>query len=242
MVEERFSRTALLVGEEGVSRLAAATVAVFGLGGVGGYVCEALARAGIGHLILVDHDVISRSNINRQILADEETVGRPKVEVAAERAKKINPAAFVTAVQRFVLSEELEGLFADCRPDYIVDAIDTVTGKVGILRYAAAAGIPAVSCMGTGNKLEPETLQISDISRTHTCPLARAVRARLRREGILHADVLWSSELPRKPVVQLTENGRHIPASVSFVPGVAGLMLGGFVVRRLLGIPDHKKM
>ncbi|MBO5050839.1 MAG: ThiF family adenylyltransferase [Clostridia bacterium] len=236
MIEERFSRTAMLIGEEALGALQHSRVLLFGLGGVGGYACEALARAGVGELHLVDFDTVSISNINRQILADETTVGRPKAAVAAERVARIAPATRVRVVDRFADEANVEAIILAADPQYIIDAIDTVDSKLAILRVAQAHGIPVISCMGTGNKLYPEKLQISDISKTHTCPLARAVRARLRREGINHAEVLWSSEPPRKPCTPVEEGGRVIPASISFVPAAAGLMLAGHVIRKLVGL------
>ena len=233
MIEERFSRTAMLIGEEALRALQHSSVLLFGLGGVGGYACEALARAGVGELHLVDFDTVSVSNINRQILADETTVGRPKAAVAAERVARISPATRVQVIDRFVDETNIEEIILAAGPQYIIDAIDTVDSKLAILRVAQAHGIPVISCMGTGNKLYPEKLQISDISKTHTCPLARAVRARLRREGINHAEVLWSSEPPHKPCTPVEEGGRVIPASISFVPAAAGLILAGYVIRKL---------
>ncbi|MBQ8350630.1 MAG: tRNA threonylcarbamoyladenosine dehydratase [Clostridia bacterium] len=236
MVDERFCRTAMLLGEEAVFTLQKSRVMLVGLGGVGGYTCEALVRAGIGELILVDFDTVSRSNINRQILADDTTVGRRKTAVAAERIARISPATRVYPVEQFVDTDNAEELILTTAPHYIIDAIDHVPGKLAIIRAAHKHHIPVISCMGTGNKLYPEKLQIGDIAKTHTCPLARTMRAKLRREGIDHLDVLWSSEQPRTPVIPTMEEGRTIPASVSFVPAAAGLMLGGYVVRRLLKI------
>ncbi len=236
MGDERFSRTALMLGGEAVQRLQESRVLLIGLGGVGGYACEALARAGVGTLWLVDHDIVSESNINRQILADSTTVGRPKVEVAAERVARIHPGAHVVARQQFLEEVDLPHLLEEAKPQYIIDAIDTVTSKVALIRQATRQGVPIVSCMGTGNKLYPERLQIGDLAHTHTCPLARAMRARLRAEGVLHVDVLWSDEAPRAPLCPIQENGRHIPASISYVPAVAGLMLAGYVIRRLSGV------
>ena len=234
MMDERFSRTAALLGEEGVSRLAAARVMLVGLGGVGGYACEALARAGVGHLFLCDFDTVSVSNVNRQILALDSTVGQKKTAVAAERVRQINPGAEVLTADLFVDETNVLDLAAAFRPDYIIDAIDAVSSKVALIAAAKTLSVPIISCMGTGNKLEPEKLTISDISKTHTCPLARAVRTRLRAVGISHVDVLFSTEKPITP--QVGEGERSVPASVSFVPSVAGLMLGGFVIRRLSGV------
>lgn len=235
MMEERFSRIARLVGEEALDRLRSARVLLVGLGGVGGYACEALARAGVGTLYLVDADRVSESNINRQILADDTTVGRPKAAVAAERVARINPAADVHPCECFVDEQNVAALFAAARPDYVIDAIDTVSGKVALIRTAHAAGIPVISCMGTGNKLEADKLQIADIAKTSVCPLCRVMRVRLRKEGILHLPVLFSTETPRTPQEQITENGRHIPASISYVPAVAGLLIAGHVIRDLMG-------
>ena len=236
MIDERFSRAALLLGEDAVLKLHSSRVLLLGLGGVGGYACEALARAGVGELYLVDADTVSVSNINRQILADDSTVGRAKTEVAAERVARINPAARVHTITRFLTEEDAAPLIAEIKPDYIIDAIDTTPTKIGIICAAKAQGVPVISCMGTGNKLAPEKLQIADIAKTHTCPLAKAVRTRLRAAGINHVDVLFSTELPLSPKETVVEDGRQIPASISYVPAVAGLMLGGFVIRRLSGM------
>lgn len=238
MIEERFSRTARLVGEAALSRLQNSRVLLVGLGGVGGYACEALARAGVGTLTLVDVDRVSESNINRQILADDTTVGRPKAAVAAERVARINPRAAVHPLELFVDEGNAASLLAAERPDYVIDAIDTVSGKVALICAARAAGIPVVSCMGTGNKLEANKLQIADIAKTSVCPLCRVMRVRLRKEGIVHLPVLFSTEPPRAPQEQITENGRHIPASISYVPAVAGLLLAGHVIRALMDEND----
>lgn len=234
MTDERFSRTAMLLGEEALSRLFSSRVMLFGLGGVGGYACEALARAGVGHLFLCDFDTVSVSNINRQILADDTTVGQKKTAVAAERVRRIHPSAEVTVADLFVDEKNALDLIASFRPDYIIDAIDAVPSKIALIAAANTLSVPIISCMGTGNKLDPEKLTIADISKTHTCPLARAVRTRLRAVGISHVDVLFSTEKPIAP--QVGEGEKSVPASVSFVPSVAGLMLGGFVVRRLSGV------
>ena len=234
MTDERFSRTAMLLGEEALSRLFSSRVMLFGLGGVGGYACEALARAGVGHLFLCDFDTVSISNINRQILADDTTVGQKKTAVAAERVRRIHPSAEVTVADLFVDEKNALDLIASFRPDYIIDAIDAVPSKIALIAAASTLSVPIISCMGTGNKLDPEKLTIVDISKTHTCPLARAVRTRLRAVGISHVDVLFSAEKPITP--QVGEGEKSVPASVPFVPSVAGLMLGGFVIRRLSGV------
>lgn len=236
MIDERFSRAALLLGADAIQKLHNSRVLLLGLGGVGGYALEALARAGVGELYLVDADTVSVSNINRQILADDSTVGRPKTEVAAERVARINPAARVHTITRFLAEEDAAPLIEEIRPDYIIDAIDTTATKIGIICAARAQGVPVISCMGTGNKLAPEKLQIADIAKTHTCPLARSVRARLRAAGVNHVDVLFSTELPIQQKETVVEDGRQIPASISYVPAVAGLMLGGYVIRRLAGV------
>jgi tRNA A37 threonylcarbamoyladenosine dehydratase len=231
-------RTVLLLGEGGAAKLENAHVIVFGLGGVGGYAAEALARSGIGRLTLVDADAVADSNRNRQLLALCSTVGLPKVEVAAERIRDINPACRVCTVQRFYLpdaSEEPD--FSDA--DYIVDAIDTVTAKLEILRRARAAGVRVISCMGTGNRLHPELLRLTTLDRTEGCPLARVMRVECRRRGLSPETlpVVYSAEPARRCTVPDTEGtGRHAPGSISFVPGVAGLMMAGRVIRDLTGI------
>ena len=232
MMDERFSRTAALLGEEGLSRLARARVMLVGLGGVGGYAVEALARAGVGHMLFCDFDTVSVSNINRQILALDSTVGQKKTAVAAERVRQINPSAELVTADLFLDETNALDLIASFHPDYIIDAIDAVSSKVALIAAAKTLSVPIISCMGTGNKLEPEKLMVADIAKTHTCPLARAVRTRLRALDIHHVDVLFSTEKPIPPRVPCVE-GKSVPASVSFVPSVAGLMLGGFVIRRL---------
>ena len=234
-MEERFFRTAMLLGEEAVKKLENSRILLLGLGGVGGYALEALARAGVGELYLLDADTVSVSNINRQILADDTTVGREKTAVAAERVARINPAARVHTITRFLTDGDAAPLLAEIRPDYVIDAIDTVAAKVDVIRAAKEMGIPIISCMGTGNKLAPEKLTVADITKTHTCPLARSMRARLREAGVAHVDVLFSSETPRTPALRCEEEGRVIPTTVSYVPAVAGMMLGGYVIRRLIG-------
>ncbi len=236
MKNERISRTAMLLGDEAVLKLKNSRVLLFGLGGVGGYTLEALARAGVGELHLVDADRVSESNINRQILALGSTVGQEKTAAAAARVADINPEARVYTYPRFVSEEEAAAMVADLSPDYVIDAIDTVSAKIGIIRAAKEQNIPVISCMGTGNKLDPAALQIADIAKTHTCPLARSVRARLRAVGIVHVDVLFSAEKPVPPRERVEEDGRVIPATVSYVPAVAGLLLGGYVIRRLTGL------
>lgn len=242
-MDERFSRTAVLFGEAAMARLAAAHVAVFGLGGVGSYVVEALARSGVGALTLVDHDTVSRSNLNRQLFALESTVGLPKAEVAAVRVREIHPACRVHACQTFFLPEtEAEFDFAGF--DYVVDAIDTVTGKLALVRCAQAAGTPILCALGTGNKRDPSLLRVADIYETSVCPLARIMRKECRKRGVRQLKVVYSLEEPQKPdpeaeAALLAESQaagstrRDIPGSTAFVPAAAGLLIAAEVVRDL---------
>ncbi|NMB17185.1 MAG: tRNA threonylcarbamoyladenosine dehydratase [Firmicutes bacterium] len=224
-----FNRTELLIGPEGLAILAQSRVVICGLGGVGSYAAEALARAGIGSLVLVDHDIISATNINRQIHALTTTVGQPKVQVMAHRLRKINPRLNLTLWQEFFTAKEAEFIFAS-PVDYVVDAIDTVSAKVDLILTARQRELPIVSCMGMGNKLDPTCLQVTDISKTHTCPLAKAVRRLLRQAGVSQGvKVVFSTEQP------LRVHG-GTPGSISYVPPVAGFFLAACVVRDLLGI------
>ncbi len=229
-------RTLLLLGQEGVENLNRAHVIVFGVGGVGGYAAEALARAGIGRLTLVDADVVADSNRNRQILALCSTVGRPKAEVAAARILDINPACAVTPVRMFYTPETADALPL-AGADYIVDAIDTVTAKLELIRRAQAAGVPIISCMGTGNRLHPEKLCIAKLSKTSGCPLAKVMRVECRKRRLRDIPVVYSTETARKATVPDTEGtGRHAPGSISFVPGAAGLLLASRVIQDLTGV------
>ncbi len=231
-----FSRTELLLGEAALKKLAAAKVAVFGLGGVGGYAVEALARSGIGALDLIDHDSISLTNINRQILATHDTVGRMKAEVAAERVKQINPSAAVRALPIFY-TPETEDQFDFMHYDYIIDAIDTVTGKLALVVNAQKAGTPIISSMGTGNKLDPTAFEVADINQTSFCPLARIMRKELKKRDIHHLKVVYSKEEPLVPsqaIQEETPGRRQLPGSVSFVPSVAGLIIAGEVIKDLI--------
>jgi len=236
---DAFSRTSLLLGDAGMEKLKNARVAVFGLGGVGGYVAEALARSGVGALELVDHDTISLTNINRQLLATVHTVGRSKAEVARQRVLSINPQAQVTARQEFYGPQTAER-FDFTQYSYVVDAIDTVTGKLALVTAAQAAGVPIISCMGTGNKLDPTKFQIADITKTSVCPLARIMRKECAKRGIRHLKVLFSTEdpIPSAPVSSLTEElpegRRSLPGSVAFVPSVAGLIIAGEVIQDII--------
>ena len=238
MLHEQFLRTAMLLGTEAVERLQNARVAVFGIGGVGGYTVEALARSGIGHLDLIDHDTVSVSNINRQILATHSTVGMPKVEAAKRRILDINPACVVRTHPVFYTPETADQ-FDFSEFDYVVDAIDTVTGKLQLVEAALAANTPIVCCMGTGNKLDASAFEVSDISKTTMCPLARIMRKELSKRGIKHLKVVYSKEEALSPTGWEEEAAalgkRQIPGSVAFVPGAAGLILAGEVIRDLTG-------
>ncbi|MCQ2416686.1 MAG: tRNA threonylcarbamoyladenosine dehydratase [Oscillospiraceae bacterium] len=234
MAEEQFSRLAMMVGDEGITRLKNARVAVFGVGGVGGYVVEALARSGIGTLDLIDHDTVSISNLNRQILALHSTIGQRKVDVAAERIHDISPDTSVNAYPCFYLPETA-AQFDFSQYDYVVDAIDTVKGKIEIIIQAQSCGVPVISSMGTGNKLEPSMLRIADIYQTNTCPLARVMRYELRKRGIKKLKVLFSEETPIVPVnAEKNKHGKTTPASNAFVPATAGLLIAGAVINDLI--------
>lgn len=238
-MSEEFIRTRMLLGNEAMERLEKARVAVFGIGGVGGYTVEALARAGIGQLDLIDSDTVSISNLNRQLLATHSTVGMLKVEAAKARVLDINPRAVVRTYPVFYTPETADG-FDFTRYDYIVDAIDTVTGKLALVERAVAAGTPIICCMGTGNKLDPSRFEVTDISKTSMCPLARVMRKELGKRGIRHLKVVYSQEEALTPTGWEEEAAaigkRQIPGSVSFVPGAAGLILAGEVIRDIAGI------
>ena len=234
-----YSRTELLLGSSGMQKLKNAKVAVFGLGGVGGYVVEALARSGIGALELIDHDTISLTNLNRQILATHSTVGMAKAEAARARVADIDPAIQVTVRNTF-FGPDTAGEFDFAGYTYVVDAIDTVTGKLALVSAAQAAGTPIISCMGTGNKLDPTKFQIADISKTSVCPLARIMRKECAKRGIRHLKVLYSTEDPISPTPdstlseELPDGRRALPGSVAFVPSVAGLIIAGEVIRDII--------
>ena len=239
-MDRRFEREALLLGEEAVECLNRSRVALFGLGGVGSFAAEALARSGVGEIELIDSDVVSLTNINRQLCALEDTVGRPKVEVVAERLRKINPAIRLTCRQEFFLPETAD-TFDFSSYDYVIDAIDTVSGKIAIAEKATLSGVPMISCMGTGNKSDPTAFQVTDLSKTDTCPLARVMRRELKKRGILHLTVVYSRETPMTPVREAeTENGKGIPGSLAFVPPVAGLIAASEAVKTLIGTSDRK--
>ena len=241
-MSERFSRTELLLGHNAMDTLKNSRVIVFGIGGVGGYVIEALARSGVGAIDIVDNDTVCFSNINRQILATEDTIGRPKVEVARERVLSINPAILVNTYPVFYLP--CLGDHVDFGAyDYVIDAIDTVSAKLDIISRCHAAGTPVISAMGCGNRLDPSKLMVSDISKTHTDPLSKVVRRELRKRGIPHLKVVWSTEAPIRPMelpdapAQSPADGapvrRSVPGSTAFVPPAAGLLLASEVVRDL---------
>lgn len=238
-----FSRMEILLGRKEMNRLAGARIAVFGLGGVGSYVAEALARCGVGSLTLVDNDTISVTNINRQLYALHSTVGQAKTQVAKRRIRDINEEILVNTYETF-FNEDTKGMFDFSSFDYIVDAIDTVTSKLLIIEMAKACNKPVISCMGTGNKLDPGKFEITDISKTSVCPLAKVMRTELRKRGIRKVKVLYSKEKPVRPAetVELKGTaGRPVPGSISFVPSVAGLMIAGEVIRDLIAETKGKR-
>ncbi|HHW22091.1 MAG TPA: tRNA threonylcarbamoyladenosine dehydratase [Clostridiaceae bacterium] len=246
-----FSRTELLIGKDGLEKLKNSTVAVFGIGGVGTFAVEGLVRAGVGHLVLVDDDLICLTNINRQLHATRKTIGKPKVEVMKERILDINPKAQVEAIRSFYLPENAHELIRDDY-DYIIDAVDTVTAKIDLVVQANKRGIPIISCMGAGNKIDPTRFTVTDIYKTTVDPLAKVMRKELRQRGIRSLKVVFSDEEPIKPV-ETEENScatgcvcpkgttrtctirNQIPGSMSFVPSVAGLIMAGEVIRDLIG-------
>lgn len=263
MTDERFIRTEMIYGPEGIARLQSSRVAVFGIGGVGGYVIEALARSGIGAIDIIDFDRVDKSNINRQIIATTESIGKYKTEVMAERIRQISPTCRVKTWQTFFL-HDTQDLFDFSTYDYVADAIDTVTGKLLIIEKAGEAGIPVISCMGTGNKTNPSALEITDIYKTSVCPLARVMRRECKKRGIQTLKVVYSREKPVKPgtvtvpEVSRTEreaipdiskeadsfspaqSGRKsrpgsVPGSTAFVPPAAGLLMAGEIVNTLAG-------
>ena len=238
MIHE-FSRTELLIGEEGLKRLANATVMVLGVGGVGSHCIEALARSGVGTLILVDNDKVSRTNINRQSIAYLSTIGDYKTKLMKDRIDDICPSINVFTYETFILPENLNEIF-ERKVDYIVDAIDTVTAKLAVAEYAKEHHIPLISCMGTGNKLHPELFEITDISKTSVCPLCKVMRKELKERGIHHLKVLYSKEKPIDTSARSTgeDKGmrRSLPGSISFVPPVAGLLIAGEVIREIAGV------
>ncbi len=248
----QFSRTQLLIGEEGIAKLQASRVAVFGIGGVGGYTVEALARSGVGAFDLIDDDKVCLTNLNRQIIATRDTVGQYKVDVMKQRILSINPDAQVQCHKCFYLPETA-GEFDFSKYDYVVDAVDTVTAKIDIVMQAKAKGVQVISCMGAGNKLDPTKFQVADIYETSICPLARVLRRELRKRGVDKLKVVYSTEPAMRPLEdpaiscrnhcicppgaarKCTER-RDIPGSIAFVPAVAGLIAGGEVIKDLAGV------
>lgn len=233
MEENQFERTALLLGKASVERLARKRVAVFGVGGVGGFVCEGLVRAGIGAIDIVDKDTVALSNLNRQLIALHSTVGKNKVDVLEERLKDINKNLIIKKYKCFFLPETSE-TFDFREYDYVVDAIDTVTGKIELILKAKEAEVPIISAMGAGNKLDPTAFQVSDIYKTSVCPLARVMRRELKKRGVEKLKVVYSKEEPIKP--QFEEGEEVVPGSVSFVPPVVGLIIAGEVVKDLIRV------
>lgn len=244
LMEEQFSRTRLLLGSAAMEKLAGARVAIFGVGGVGGYVAEALARSGIGGFDLIDSDTISMSNINRQIIATVKTIGKYKVDVMKERILDINPGADVHTYRCFFLPGS-EGNFPFSEYSYVIDAVDTVTAKIGIILKAKEAGVPVISSMGAGNKLEASQFKVADIYQTKVCPLAKVMRRELRKRGVDSLKVVYSEEIPviykyvesQADTIEKAEekpSGRQVPGSVAFVPSVSGLIIAGEVVKDLV--------
>lgn len=233
-MKEEFEREALLLGDDAINKLNNSYVALFGLGGVGSYTAEALARSGVGKILLVDNDKVSKSNINRQLCALQSTVGKFKVDVVAERLLDINPDIIIEKCYDFVLPENINS-FDFSKLDYVIDAIDTVSAKLAIAELAATNNVPMISCMGTGNKTDPTALTVTDISKTTMCPLARVMRRELKKIGITHLKVVFSTEEPKAPTSAVkSENGKIPPASVAFVPSVAGLIAASEAVKALI--------
>ena len=243
-MQNQFSRTELLLGPEAMEHLSGCRVAVFGIGGVGGYAVEGLARSGVGALDLIDNDRVSLTNLNRQLYATHRTIGQYKVDVAEERVREINPDCRVTTYKTFYLPDT-RAMFDFSQYDYVVDAIDTVTGKLALIEQAQEAGTPVISAMGAGNKLDPTAFRVTDIYKTSVCPLARIIRSECRKRGIKHLKVVYSTEEPVRSLEDPEADGicpadpresiarRDIPGSTAFVPSVAGLIIAGEVVRDL---------
>ncbi len=234
-MDERFSRTEALIGSEALKKLKNSRVVIFGIGGVGGYVLEGLVRSGVGEILIVDSDTVALTNLNRQIIATEETVGKYKVDVAAERAKSINPDIKINTRIAF-FSAENENEFDFSSYDYVIDAIDTVSSKIALIMKAEREGAKIISSMGTGNKLNPLAFEITDICKTSVCPLARVMRAELKKRGVKKLKVLFSKEEPIKALANDADapKTRHAPASIAFVPSVAGLAIAGEVIKDLI--------
>ena len=236
---DQFARTQMLLGKEAMEKLKESRVAVFGIGGVGGYVCEALVRSGVGKFDLIDHDRVSLTNLNRQIIATRKTIGQYKADVMKERMLEINPDAFITVRNSFFLPENAEEFPFD-EYDYVVDAVDTVSAKIELVLQAEKHHVPVISAMGAGNKLDGSLFHVSDIYKTRMCPLAKVMRSELRKRGVKQLKVVWSEEEPKRPVETVSEREedgktarRDTPGSVAFVPSVAGLLIAGEVVKDL---------
>ena len=232
-VKEEFSRTAYVFGEDAIVKLQNAKVAVFGVGGVGGYICEALCRAGVGHIDIFDRDTVSFSNINRQIIALHSTVGREKVAVMKERMLDINPDCKINAYNVFYLPENADE-YDLSKYDYIADAVDTVSAKLEIATRAYKLGIPIISAMGAGNKTDPTRFEVADINDTTVCPLARVMRRELKARGVKKYKVVYSKEEPRKSGVTDPESGKAVPGSLSFVPSAMGLIMAGEIIKDII--------
>ena len=233
-MQERFIRQSLMIGEDATEKLATKKVALFGVGGVGSYAAEALARCGVGHIELVDADIVGKSNINRQLCALESTIGLPKVKVVADRLRDINPEISVSERQEFFLPENSH-LFDFSSYDFVIDAVDTVAAKIEIAVRCTELGIPMISSMGTGNKLDPTALRISDLAKTSGCPLARVMRRELKKRGITHLPVVYSEEAPIKPMREDGGESKKVtPASIAFVPSVAGLYAASVAIKTLI--------
>lgn len=232
-MKEQFRRTEAIIGTEGINKLQSSAVIIFGIGGVGSFVAEGLARAGVGKITLVDKDVIDITNINRQLPALHSTVGKSKAETMAKRIQDINPDCNVEAVECFFMPDTA-GSFNFREYNYVVDAIDTVTGKLALIQKSYEEGTPVISSMGTGNKLDPSMFRVTNIEKTKVCPLAKVMRKELKARGIKGVKVLYSEEEPVKPEHKGEEAGRNVPGSISFVPSVAGLMIAGEVIKDLI--------
>ena len=231
---EQFSRTQLLFGKDNMEKLKNSRVAIFGIGGVGGHAVEALARSGVGTLDLIDNDKVCISNINRQMVATFSTIGRYKVDVAKEKILDVNPEAIINTYKTFYMPETKDQ-FDFNNYDYVVDAIDTVTGKIQLVMQAKEAGVPIISSMGAGNKINPAQFEVADIYKTSVCPLAKVMRRELKKRGVKKLKVVYSKEQALTPTEVIEENGRHLPGSTAFVPSVAGLIIAGEVIRTLAG-------
>ena len=239
MIDKRFEREEMLIGRAALERLSCARVCLFGVGGVGSYAAEALARAGVGEIDIVDNDTVSITNINRQLCALSSTVGQNKVDVVEKRLLDINPMLKVNKYLDFVLPENIDK-YDFSAYDYVIDAVDTVSAKLAIIEAAKKAGTAIISCMGTGNKLDPMALTVTDIQKTTTCPLARVMRRELKARGIAHLSVLYSTEAPIKTGA-VSDTGKSVPASISFVPSVAGLIAAGEAIKYIIKTQEEDK-